>query len=377
MSSEVEVRPSPILDARGLFGVSSLREIPWEDPSAAFRDWLVQHPTEMPKPLASSREAEISILHHRSKPVFVIKQWKVGQRVNARQQHDLLRSALESRLPVPVPAAWASLPLYDSVPKRFEGLAALGRDDGLQLLVTGYAGEPLPHPTCPQIREAARLLTAIHNTRPLPALCPSRSGPNTGSPLQPTVSASGSSFSREIGWPVPGPSLRSRPDQALASWHLAGMDEHPDLMHVLHRIKPPRRGPLSIAHGDFHPGNLLLLDGRMTVADWSDASIGDTRYDLAWASLLLWVYQGEIAYSEFLDAYRDAGGTTADSGVFETIAALRWILLARTAPVPINQEWWASVRSFLQDRLGAQVADSIAYERTQSPEKRGRHMEEI
>jgi prepilin-type processing-associated H-X9-DG protein len=49
----------------------------------------------------------------------------------------------------------------------------------------------------------------------------------------------------------------------------------------LRRTAPPLRGAV-IAHGDFHYGNLLFADGRVSaILDWEIAGVGDPLSDLA------------------------------------------------------------------------------------------------
>ena len=43
----------------------------------------------------------------------------------------------------------------------------------------------------------------------------------------------------------------------------------------------------SVLHGDFHPDNVLLVDGQLVVIDWPDASVGSPASDLARTNILL------------------------------------------------------------------------------------------
>lgn len=50
----------------------------------------------------------------------------------------------------------------------------------------------------------------------------------------------------------------------------------------------PAPGPRVICHGDFHPLNLLIVDGRVSgLLDWSHALLAEPEYDLAYAARLL------------------------------------------------------------------------------------------
>ena len=65
--------------------------------------------------------------------------------------------------------------------------------------------------------------------------------------------------------------------------------------------------PDTLVHGDFHPGNVVLLDGRAVIFDWSDAAIAHPLVDaLTWSS---WLdrdpERGDRAWRVFLDAWAD------------------------------------------------------------------------
>ena len=50
----------------------------------------------------------------------------------------------------------------------------------------------------------------------------------------------------------------------------------------------PAPGPRVVCHGDFHPLNLLIVDGRVSgLLDWSHALLADPEYDVAYAARLL------------------------------------------------------------------------------------------
>jgi aminoglycoside phosphotransferase (APT) family kinase protein len=56
------------------------------------------------------------------------------------------------------------------------------------------------------------------------------------------------------------------------------------------RSSRPAPGPRVVSHGDFHPLNLMLQEGRVSaLLDWSHALIADPEYDLAYcAQILAW-----------------------------------------------------------------------------------------
>jgi hypothetical protein len=71
--------------------------------------------------------------------------------------------------------------------------------------------------------------------------------------------------------------------------------------------------------------------------------------------LLLAVYTGFDASRRFQSAYlAHAGETWSEDDVrrFEALAGLRWLLLARTAPVEIEEERLRHATDWIADRLG-------------------------
>jgi aminoglycoside phosphotransferase len=108
-----------------------------------------------------------------------------------------------------------------------------------------------------------------------------------------------------------------------------------DLAAALGRLRdsrPPRCREV-VCHGDLHPLNILLDDGRATLLDWSNALIADPVYDLAFSALVVALTPnvprpvrpllnvGERGYARwFLRRYNHHAGPTAsrDGGV------LRW-----------------------------------------------------
>jgi aminoglycoside phosphotransferase (APT) family kinase protein len=51
--------------------------------------------------------------------------------------------------------------------------------------------------------------------------------------------------------------------------------------------QPRLSGPDVICHGDLHPFNVLVDEGRVTVLDWSASLLGCAAYDLAFTTLML------------------------------------------------------------------------------------------
>jgi aminoglycoside phosphotransferase (APT) family kinase protein len=74
---------------------------------------------------------------------------------------------------------------------------------------------------------------------------------------------------------------------ALHEW--AEQAERPDLVEAAEWLSAhrPRLQTPVVCHGDLHPFNILVEDGRWTLLDWTAAIIADPGYDLALTALLL------------------------------------------------------------------------------------------
>ncbi len=91
-------------------------------------------------------------------------------------------------------------------------------------------------------------------------------------------------------------------------------DSSPIIRYVaawLRANKPPPV-PLTVVHGDFQPGNILVTDGRPPVViDWEFTRIGDPREDVGYYSgspLPMSLYAADP--ERFLSMYRDRTGFT-------------------------------------------------------------------
>ena len=83
---------------------------------------------------------------------------------------------------------------------------------------------------------------------------------------------------------------------------------------LVDRRPPP--GPRVICHGDFHPLNLLAMDGRVTaVLDWPNVVVAEAEYDVASTHVLL----GAVPVALL----------PVPAGLRPVVAVLRHVLLAR------------------------------------------------
>ncbi len=81
----------------------------------------------------------------------------------------------------------------------------------------------------------------------------------------------------------------------------------------------------SIIHWDFHPGNILLCDdGSAVVVDWTQVTVSDSRFDLAWALLLVSTHENETWHRRILQGYERLAGTKVKHlAFFEVFACLK------------------------------------------------------
>jgi aminoglycoside phosphotransferase (APT) family kinase protein len=102
----------------------------------------------------------------------------------------------------------------------------------------------------------------------------------------------------------------------------------------LERRRPESNSTLSVVHGDFRLGNVVVgEDGLRAVLDWELAHLGDPVEDLGWFCARAWRFgssrpaAGLGDLEEFLDAYRAAGGAEVSPGSlrwWQVLATLKW-----------------------------------------------------
>jgi aminoglycoside phosphotransferase (APT) family kinase protein len=85
----------------------------------------------------------------------------------------------------------------------------------------------------------------------------------------------------------------------------------------------------TIVHGDFHPNNVLVRpDGSACVIDWSNARLGDSRWDVAWMRLITRAdAEPERGETELRLYEKLAARTVEGIAIFEAVAAA-WLLLS-------------------------------------------------
>ena len=103
----------------------------------------------------------------------------------------------------------------------------------------------------------------------------------------------------------------------------------------LHARTGPSPGPVTLVHGDFRNGNLIVgPDGVRAILDWELAHLGDPMEDLGWLCVNSWrfgIIDREVggfgSLRELIAGYESAGGRTVDRdrvAFWETLGTLRW-----------------------------------------------------
>ena len=100
----------------------------------------------------------------------------------------------------------------------------------------------------------------------------------------------------------------------------------------------PKPVAMSVVHGDFRNGNLIVGDdGLRAVLDWELAHRGDPREDLGWICVNSWRFGiankqvgGFGDLPQMLDTYEKAGGQRyeiADIKWFQALGSLKWAIM--------------------------------------------------
>jgi aminoglycoside phosphotransferase (APT) family kinase protein len=108
--------------------------------------------------------------------------------------------------------------------------------------------------------------------------------------------------------------------------------------------------PRVLVHGDYWPGNILWVRGRLVgVVDWEQPRLGEPVKDVATCRGDLWFLFGQAAADEFLDEYERAIGLKVNDLRF-------WDLLISFWAVPEVKEWAVAYRVLGRTDLTSEIA---------------------
>jgi aminoglycoside phosphotransferase (APT) family kinase protein len=115
------------------------------------------------------------------------------------------------------------------------------------------------------------------------------------------------------------------PDVEISHWESIMREEalepQPALEMGLAWLKANKPTParLSVVHGDYRTGNLLVNGGKINgVLDWEMVHIGDPLEDVAWVCMRSWRWAGDarvgglLSRDDFYQRYEKASGVTID-----------------------------------------------------------------
>ncbi|SFL30934.1 Phosphotransferase enzyme family protein [Paenibacillus sp. 1_12] len=270
------------------------RNIIWMENSRDFRSLLPQDVPNNMTPMESGLEADVfKISMMESK--FVLKVWNRNSKPNISFQYKLLEGLYNSGIAVSKPFGWG----FD--------------ENKNQVLLTSFDGTPVNKVNESILTELANILTEIHK------------------------------------FPIEELDSLTVPIYDFVNYFFPGIDGHLDIKElVIQLVVSSKMEQNCLIHGDYHLGNILDSDGNYTVIDWTNAQLGDPRYDAAWSFIFIWIYASERYCSAYRSVYLTKNHYTRDElEIFEAIACLRWILLNRIANLPKRHNTISNVRTIL------------------------------
>lgn len=230
---------------------------------------------------------------------FVLKIWNKASRPNVEFQYRLLEALVERCTAVSRPIGWGI------------------NNNGESVLLTTYDGAQVQKVNKAKITRMALVLSGIHHA------CRN------------------------------GLANVDLPSFDFTSYFFPGIDELAELSSILSEllIRFPVRQD-SLIHGDFHLRNLVEDANRLTVIDWTNGQLGDARYDLAWALVLLKLYVSDRHADSFRIVYLKENLIPSEElEAFEAMAMIRWILLARSGGAPTAPIFLQRMEAFVKGNI--------------------------
>jgi len=251
-----------------------IRGIEWKEAEIDLEAWRSGEMEVLPLP--AGLEAEVCLVTVEDHP-YVLKIWNRRSKPDVARQYSVLNHLYRQGAAVSRPYGWGLDP------------------QGHQVLLTSYDGKPVHELDEHVLGELARMLSEVH-----------RIDPRSMSDL-------------------------ALPSHDLVSYFFDGIQQHPDIQELLHALlQQVQVQHTHLIHGDYNLNNILNLDGKLTIIDWTNIQLGDCRYDIAWSVALVCIYAGESFASQYRAAFQQLSPIDdAEYEVFEAIACLRWMLLER------------------------------------------------
>ena len=164
----------------------------------------------------------------------------------------------------------------------------------------------------------------------------------------------------------PGSEIPDLGDIKTAAVYLAQLEEALDeLRHpfptfryglrYLASILPAKPAKVSLVHGDFRNGNLIVDDtGLAAVLDWELAHLGDPMEDIAWLCLRFWRFGNDDLEVGGFGQVEDLERAYVDAGGYWDHEAIHWWTMARTI-------WWGQGLAAQAKRYADGESDSIVH----------------
>jgi len=257
-------------------------QIEWKQLDQGIKQLIIQNNKVKYKKLVQGFEAEtVKIIINTDE--FVLKLWNKSSKPNIQLQYDILKSLNEKGVAVSKPLGWGN------------------NKEGHQALLTTYDGEAIKRLDDTKIEEIATVLYNIH--------------------IIPT-----NDFSHI-----------KVPHYHFKSYFFPNIEHHEDLSLALETILSQIEiNQHHIIHGDYHYRNIVENQNKLTIIDWTNAQLGDPRYDFAWSYLLKRLYIAKRYADVFHTTYLTLNPIhRVELEKFEALACLRWLLLSRYEGVPI------------------------------------------
>ncbi|MCP1132369.1 aminoglycoside phosphotransferase family protein [Paenibacillus polysaccharolyticus] len=267
-----------------------LSSIRWVQLDEAIRQGIGQEHRMIP--LKPGLEADVMRVELHDQ-LYVLKIWNKDSHPDIRKQYQLLHELSQSGIQVSKPYGW-------------------GTDEHQnQVLLTSYDGVPVTRLDHGILRRLAQTLNDIHQ-HPIRV-----KQPQTKEAKQDYI-----------------------PHYNFIDYFFPQLAKHRDIHHIVHDLmKRVKIRQDDFIHGDYNLGNIVEMDGKYTVIDWTNGQYGDPRYDAAWSVFLITIYNGRELGMFYQAELRAAAGNTLDEEEgFEALAWLRWVLLSREGDVPRNAE---------------------------------------
>ncbi len=274
-----------------------IAEVDWVELTERLRSILQQDAAS--EPLTGGYEAETMVVISDSDKV-VLKVWSKDSRPDVAFQYRLHAVMRNNGIRVPVPLGWGTT------------------REGHPVLAASYEGQRIHDVTSPVVSELAALLSDVH--------CMAH---------------------ESLGVQLP--------QYGCIAYFFPNIEEHADLHEAVQRLTDlAAMRQDCLIHGDYNMGNVLANAEGYALIDWTNAQLGDARYDAAWASYLLRIYNGDELGERFKEAYlasEAAKIVQAEKSwsLFESIACLRWLLLDRVAGLAPTGDMIARINAFIRD----------------------------